>query len=65
MKTVEEDIKHLKERISYNGKRRQMAEDQRKYKLCDEINEKNGRAVKRMPYGRSCAEGIDEERQSF
>ena len=65
MKTVEEDIKHLKERISYNGKRRQMAEDQRNYKLCDEINEKNGSAVKRMPYGRSCAKGIDEERQSF
>ena len=35
--TVEEEIKLLKERITYKDKRRQMAEDQRNYKLCDEI----------------------------
>ena len=39
MKTVEEEIKHLKERMTYKEKRRQMSEDQRNYKLCDEITE--------------------------
>ena len=39
MKAVEEEVKHLKERMSYKEKRRQMAEDQKNYKLCDEITE--------------------------
>lgn len=39
MKTIEEEVKHLKERMSYKEKRRQMSEDQRNYKLCDEITE--------------------------
>ncbi len=39
MKTIEDEIKHLKEHTSYKEKRRQMAEDQINYKLCDEITE--------------------------
>ena len=39
MKTVEDEIKHLKDRMSYKEKRRQMAEDQRNYKFCDDITE--------------------------
>ena len=38
MKAVEE-VKHLKERMSYKEKSRQMAEDQKNYKLCNEITE--------------------------
>ena len=37
MKTVEDEIKQLKDHMSYKEKRRQMAEDQRNYKLCDDI----------------------------
>ena len=39
MKRLEEDIQNLKERISYKEKRRQMAENVKNYKACDDITE--------------------------
>ena len=39
MKIIEKEVKHLKERMSYKEKRRQMSGDHRNYKLCDEITE--------------------------
>ncbi|XP_065918714.1 uncharacterized protein [Dysidea avara] len=36
-KRLEEDIQNLKERISYKEKRRQMAENVKNYKACDDI----------------------------
>ena len=39
MKSLEEDIKSLGERISYKEKRRKAAEDVKNYRLCDEITE--------------------------
>ena len=39
MKTLEDDIKNIKERISFKQKRRQTAEN---YRICDEITEEMG-----------------------
>lgn len=39
MNTLEDDIKNIKERIPYKEKRRQVAEDTKNYRLCDEITE--------------------------
>lgn len=39
MKTLEDDLKSMKERISYKQKRRQIAEETKNYRLCDDITE--------------------------
>ncbi len=46
MDVVEQDIKHIEERISYKQKRRQMAEDIRNYRACDELTEEIGDLIK-------------------
>lgn len=42
MKTLEDDIKNFEERILYKEKRRQVAEDNKNYRLCDELTEEIG-----------------------
>ena len=42
MKTLEDDIKNIKEHISYKEKRRQAAEDIKNYRVCDDITEEIG-----------------------
>lgn len=42
MKSLEDDIKNMKERTSYKEKRRQLAEESKNYRLCDEITEEIG-----------------------
>ena len=39
MKALEEDIKGIDDRLSYNEKRRKAAEDVNNYCMCEEINE--------------------------
>lgn len=46
MKTLEDDIKNTEQRISYKVKRRQVAEDTKNYRLCDEITEEIGTLTK-------------------
>ena len=42
MKTLEDDLKNIKERTSYKEKRCRVAEDLKNYRLCDEITEEIG-----------------------
>lgn len=46
MKTLEDDIKNIKDRVSYKEKRRQVAEDMKNYRICDEITEEIGTLLK-------------------
>ncbi len=42
MKTLEDDIKNTEERVLYKEKRRQVAEDNKNYRLCDELTQEIG-----------------------
>ena len=46
MSVLEQDIKNIEDRISYKQKRRQVAEDTRNYRACDELTEEIGELMK-------------------
>ncbi len=46
MDIVEQDIQNIDERISFKQKRRQMAEDIRNYRSCDDLTEEIGELIK-------------------
>ena len=46
MDVAEQDIKNIEERMSFKQKRRQMAEDIRNYRSCDELTEEIGELIK-------------------